>query len=113
MLDAEAQGRGAGRGSSLIVLRAPFRHASALTDAERAVDDDARRRVAIDEPGWRRACTARSNWLSAKLKPPTSASTRPVCGSMATIAPLICGTCSSDHCPVTSGSLSVGSRGET
>ena len=22
-----------------------------------------------DEPGWRRACTARSNWLSAKLKP--------------------------------------------
>src|SRR6478736_10436601 len=51
MLDAEAQGRGAGRGSSLIVLRAPFRHASALTDAERAVDDDARRRVAIVERG--------------------------------------------------------------
>ena len=34
------------------------------------------------EPGWRLAWVARSNWLSANENPPTTASTRPVCGSM-------------------------------
>ena len=29
-------------------------------------------------PGWRLACTARSNLLCLKLRPPTSARTRPV-----------------------------------
>src|SRR5262249_4924849 len=51
MLDAEAQCRGAGRRTGLIVLRAPFRHARSLTDAERTVDDDARRRIAVVERG--------------------------------------------------------------
>ena len=30
------------------------------------------------EPGWRRACVARSNWLRSKSQPPTSASTSPL-----------------------------------
>ena len=67
MLDAEAQGRGAGRGSSLIVLRAPFRHTRSLTDAERAVDDDARRRVAIVERGRVDDRLERRAWLAARL----------------------------------------------
>src|SRR5262249_6825906 len=50
MLDAEAQGRGAGRGSGLVVLRAPLRHASALTDTERTVDHAARPRLATSSP---------------------------------------------------------------
>ena len=99
MLDAEAQGRGSGGGARLVVLRAPLRHALALIDANRAVDDDARRRVAVVERrsvdqrlerGARlAACLRRAVELAcAKLKPPAMASTRPVCGSMATSAPL-------------------------
>src|SRR4249920_4165370 len=67
MLDAEAQGRGAGRGARLIVLRAPLRHASSLTDAERAVDDDARRRIAVVERGRVDDRLEGRAWLAARL----------------------------------------------
>ena len=51
MLDAEAQGRGSGGRTSLVVFRAPFRHARALTNANRAVDDDTGGIVAVVERG--------------------------------------------------------------
>src|SRR5215472_46752 len=46
----------------------------------------------IVDPGCRFAWVARSNWLISKLKPPVIASTRPVCGSIATRAPETSGT---------------------
>src|SRR5258705_6148046 len=67
MLDAEAQGRGAGRRACLIVLRAPLRHASSLTDAERAVDDDARGRIAVVERGRVDDRLEGRAWLAARL----------------------------------------------
>src|SRR6478736_2021315 len=67
MLDAEAQGRGASRRARLIVLRAPFWHACSLTDAERAVDDDTRRRVAVVERGRVDDRLEGRAWLAARL----------------------------------------------
>jgi penicillin-binding protein 1A len=43
--------------------------------------------------GWRIACIARSNWLSSNDRPPVKASTRPVCGSIATTPPETSGIC--------------------
>ncbi len=40
-----------------------------------------------DEPGWRWASVARSNGCFEKSRPPTSALTWPLRGSIATIAP--------------------------
>src|SRR5262249_34030224 len=67
MLDAEAQGRGASRRAGFIVLRAPLRHARSLADAERAVDDDARRRVAVVERGRVDDRLERRAWLATRL----------------------------------------------
>src|SRR6185436_14716184 len=53
-----------------------------------------------EDPGWRLACSARSNWLVANENPPTTACTRPVWGSMATRPPPTSGTCTSVHTPV-------------
>src|SRR5258705_5126257 len=39
------------------------------------------------EPGWREACTARLKFESLKSRPPTSARTCPLEGSMETTAP--------------------------
>jgi hypothetical protein len=44
-----------------------------------------------DEPGWRQACVTLLNCESQKLKPPDIATTRPVCGSIATSDPVTSG----------------------
>jgi hypothetical protein len=56
-----------------------------------------------DEPGWRIAWVARSNWLWSNEKPPTSASTRPVSGSIATMPPAISGIWRSRYWPESLG----------
>ena len=51
------------------------------------------------DPGWRQACVTWLNLFLSKSKPPTSARTAPVRGSIATSAPSTSGSCVSDHCP--------------
>src|SRR5207302_6675408 len=63
-----------------------------------------------DDPGCRYACVARLNWLWSKENPPTIASTRPVQGSITTIAPETSGNWRSRYCPST-GLLSLSNSG--
>src|SRR5262249_56020812 len=66
-VEAEGKGGGSGRGARLIVLRAPFRHAGSLADAERSVDDDTGRRVAVVERGRVDDRLERRTGLAARL----------------------------------------------
>src|SRR4029078_233590 len=56
------------RRTCLVVFRTPLRHARALLDADRTVDDDARRRVAVIESGCIDDWLERGAWLPACLR---------------------------------------------